>query len=134
MKKKKWGKDIGPVKSMFLGFLFALLSFVLLSLVFSVFIYSSANPTKNLEFISLIILLLSGAVSSLVITRFKAENGSLNAILSCLLFSVFDIFLSLILSGGKVRAVCLLNLICYMSIATLFAFIGKKRNKRKIKY
>ena len=88
------------------------------------------NPTAMTGIFSLASLLLTAALMGFIISKLKGDGGMLISVLSSLLFCLILLTVGLIGTGGKLPLFIPINYLCYMGVAALFAFLGKKREKR----
>ena len=129
--KRKHGENIGSMKLLLLGALGSGILLAIVSFILALICMRMENSSGAANIMPLVALLITGAVSGFVISKIKGEGGVLTGVLSSLFFVLTLLIAALIITGGNVSAKCPLNYICYMGIASLFAFFGKKKNKRR---
>ena len=129
MKKRSKFKMTG-VATVFVGVGASFGILIILTLLGAALISSLADPLSSIKTASLVLFLISGAVSGFVVAKFKSEGGILLSALSSLIFSLMLIAVSLICNKGSVGGGILMNALCYFLIAALFAFFGRKRERR----
>lgn len=109
----------------------SLVTLLILSLVSSMIIYAGENPTSNIGIASLATLISSAAVSGIIISRYKGNEGMKVAGLSSLATVLIMLIIGVILSGGKFSPSAFINYGCYVGISLLAAYLGRKRGKRR---
>lgn len=88
------------------------------------------DPTKHLALMSLGVMLLSAAVSGVVSSRM--QNGSITfSALVALALVLIMLLIDVIVCKGKVSLGAFMNYGCYMGVATMSAFLGRKKEKHK---
>ena len=101
-----------------------------LSFVMALVANSTSDPTANIGIYSLLVLVLSGGVCGFCMSRAKGEGGVLHALLVSLVVSIFMLIIALIAGGGKLSLGSFMNYGCYIAVAVLFSYLGKKRERR----
>ena len=84
------------------------------------------DPTGIMSIYSLVALLVSGAVSGFLLSRLL-EGGMGASMLSSLGTVILMLAVALFISGGTLSAGAAMNYLCYLGVALLSAFLGKKR-------
>ena len=131
MKRNKNTSISQPV-ALAVSVLFSYAVLMLLSFVTSIAISKLQNPSGSIWIGSLISFVLSGFISGIITSRRKGDGGTLFTLISGVLFISILIILSLILNKGHIPSIIFLNLLCYISVLLLGAFLGRKReHKRK---
>ena len=112
--------------------LFCTFSYIIFSLIASFILLKTAESSRAIPLVSLVVFLLSGAASGIFITRYKGDGG-IGLSSACFVTFIFILtLLSLILSKGKVSGGVFMNYLCYLLIGVLFSFLGRKRARRHI--
>ena len=111
------------------GISFAIL--LIFSRIFSGIIMTASNPTGSIKTVSLVTLLVSGAVSGFVISKAKGDGGTFTSLLSSLVFIGIILAVSLILTKGRVGGTIFMNCLCYFLISLFSSFLAKKRYRRR---
>jgi putative membrane protein (TIGR04086 family) len=119
------------IKTLIFGFTLNCISFVICALVLALIISTTKNPLAFIGYTSLALLIACGAISGFFTSKYKGEHGTVTAGLSSLIFAILLIFCGLIINGGGVKSVTLINFLLYVISAFLFAFIGSKRKKHR---
>ena len=132
MKKRSFNAEsLTTLQAILLGALLAAVAYLAATFAMSIISFGTADPTSLIGPLSLTALLVSGAVSALIITRVCGERGVLIALLSSLLLALVLLICGLVASGGSLPIRCPVNYLCYVGISVLTAFIGKKRSTRR---
>ena len=87
------------------------------------------DPTENLALLSLIIMLISAAISGLVSTRIKGDGGAGFSGLVALSLTLIMLLINVIACAGKISAASFMNYACYVGVASISAYLGRKKNK-----
>ena len=129
--KKYSLSNIHPILQALLGALAAILCFLAVSFIFALISSFTENPTSLTGIFSLLSLLTSGAIFGLTASRIIG-NGAQRLISISLGISVAVMLLvGVILKGGAIAPSALLNYLAYLGVGVIFAFLGKRRNKKK---
>lgn len=132
--KRKGTKHKGGFLSLYLtSLLVSSLSLIFVAVISSLIINMLKNPLGATDVGSLLVLLLSAALSGLVISRLGGDGKLLSVLLSSLSVSALLMLIGLILSEGAVGGRVILNYLCYIAIAVFAAYLGtfKKKGKRR---
>lgn len=129
MKKHK-RKELGLTSLILLGAGFTIVTIVITSFIFAIISSFTKNPTALTGILSLVALLLSGAISGFVTSAANGEGGALIGILSTVVSALLILTVGLIWRGGALNLGMLLNLLAFIGISVLFSILGKKRIKR----
>ena len=129
MKKHK-RKELGLTSLILLGAGFALATVTATAFLLALISSFTKNPTALTGILSLIALLLSGAISGYVTSRVNGEGGALIGILSTVVSALLILTVGLIWRGGSLNLGMPLNLLAFIGISVLFSILGKKRIKR----
>ena len=94
------------------------------------------NPTARLGMTSLAAFLIGGAISAFATAKYKGEGGFAPALLSSLFLTLALFLVGLIMSGGSLPLITVINLICYLGVSALFALLAirKPTNHRRRSY
>ncbi len=131
MKKRfKSTGDISLPLALCFGLIFSLIIMLITSLISSTILSVVENPSKILMLVGLIGFVSGGAVSGFSIAKFKGRGGAITSILSSLIFVVVMLIVSAILSRGHVSGAVFMNYLCYLLASSLFAYLGKGKEKR----
>ncbi len=104
---------------------------LLLSMVGAAIAAALDDPTGNLGLISLAVMLISAAVSGVFSTRMKGEGGLPFSALVALTVVLIMLLINVIVCAGKVSLGAFMNYLCYLGVAVMAAFLGKKRDKHR---
>lgn len=128
MKKRSFNPEtLSPLQAIILGTLFAAIAYFLMSFVVSIISFNTEDPTSLVDPMSLTALLVSGALTALVITRVCGDRGFITALLCSLMLALLLLICGLVASGGNLPLRCPINYLCYVGISALTAFLGRKR-------
>ncbi len=133
MKKPRYIKkngEKGKVETLLFGVIFSFVAVFAFSLIASLIIMGSKNAVSTAQRISLIVFLISGAVSGFLTSKFKGEGGILLSAISSVIFVMILCAIALVVSRGNIGGKLFMNYICYLPVAFLFAFLGKKKARR----
>ena len=132
MKKNKYRVSEGSkLKKCLFGTLTITFGFLLFSLVATLFLYSTDNPTANVALISMIAFILSCGIGTFINMKLFYD-GSFN---SPLISSVIAIALYLSISAiasGSFTVPALINSVSVAFASLLALFLGKKRTVKSI--
>ena len=131
--KRSGGGEVA--RTFLICFAISVLLILLFSLISAVIVGSLDDPTKSVGLFSLATMLLSAAVSGVVSSRIKGEGGLKFATLVALAVVLIMLLVNVIISNGKVSGGAFMNYGCYLGVAALSAFLGRKRSgHRRNKY
>ena len=114
-------------------FAISVLIILLFSLISAVIVGSLDDPTESVGIFSLATMLLSAALSGVMSARIKGEGGLKFATLVALAVVLIMLLINVIISAGKVSGGSFMNYGCYLGVASLSAFLGRKRNTHRRK-
>ena len=129
MKKRK-RKEFGLTTLVLLGAAFAVAIIIAVSFVMSIISYLTKNPTSLIGALSLITLILSGAVSGFVTSKVNGDGGVLVAILSSVISAFTILAIGLVWKGGAINFGVPLNLGVFIAFSAIGAIFGKKMPKK----
>lgn len=129
MKKSRTRTSDGATnaRALLFGIVFTAVTFIVLMLLGAVIAGRMENPTSRLGAVAICSLYITAAVSGLVTSKYKGEGGALPAVLSALAFALVLLIIGLIMTGGHIPAITVINLGAYVITALVFAVIGKRR-------
>ena len=131
MKHRNGNFKIGLPGQIALGALYSLAVTVVMALAVSALSLLGKNPISTVGIMTIVIIVLSGVVSGVSLSRFFKENGLKMTALSSLLLSVIVLMLGLIVGGGKINLKLPLNIIIFLLCALLSAYLARPRAKRR---
>ena len=118
------------IKALLLGIAVTAAVFTICSLVISLILYNTENPTSKTELFSIIAFVLSGAISAFVNTKlFGKDNASLplaSATAALALFLVISLISGGALSGGHI-----MSALCFALVTVLSAFLAKNKKSAR---
>lgn len=111
----------------------SLLVFVGVFLVATLIVSADTDPTSKIDIAAFVSLIISSAISGVILTRLHGKEGLKYTALTSLLFSLSMILISIFLSGGALSGGAFMNALCYFGVSMLTAFIGRggRRHKRR---
>lgn len=119
-------------KALIFGLAVSSALFLLLMLLSAVISARTADPTGSVGMTSFFAFVISGAISGFVSAKKCGKDSIKIPMLSALSFVLILFLTGLVLSGGRLKSVTLLNIICYVAVFWLFSLLGKKpRRKRR---
>lgn len=133
MVKKNTGRDKerGRFAEIGISFLRSVIVFLALSVVGALVVYFLKDPLGAADIASLVVLLLSGAISGFLNAKMTRE-GKLTVVgLSSLAFCLVLLLIGLIATGGGVTLRVFLNYLCYIGVSFLFGWLGSREESRR---
>lgn len=92
---------------------------------------SLENPNGSVGLISGAAFFVCAALCGFCISKYKGEGGVLPAALCALLFVLVLLIISLVMTGGHLPLLTLVNLVAYVAVSGISAFFGKRKDKRR---
>ena len=129
MKKHK-RKEFGLTALMLLGAAFALAVLMIVSFVLSLISSMTKDPISLIGALSLVALILSGAISGFVTSKVNGDGGVLVAILSSIISAFTILAIGLIWKGGAIKLSVPLNLTVFIAVSVIASLLGKKQPKK----
>ena len=129
MKKHK-RKEFGLTALMLLGAAFALAVLMIVSFVLSLISSMTKDPVSLIGALSLVALILSGAISGFVTSKVNGDGGVLVAILSSIISAFTILAIGLIWKGGAIKLSVPLNLTVFIAVSVIASLLGKKQPKK----
>ena len=130
MKKRfKISGELSLLPSLALGVAISTAALLVSALILSGILLVLKNPTAAIKPASLIIFLLCGAVSGFLTAKIKGKGGVAVSVISAFIFVVIMLLVALIVCRGKISGAALMNALCFMLTAALFAYFGRERKK-----
>ncbi len=118
-------------KCFIIGIIFAAISFFAIAFSASMILSILKNPLGSIGLFSFVTLLISGAISGFFTSKYKSEGGTVTAIITAVAFAAVLLVTGLIINGGRLPFVTLVNLLSYIMLAALFALIAQRKRKRR---
>ena len=136
MKKRFISGSTGsPIKSVLIGTLAIILSFFILSLIFTVIAYSTDDPTSKSPLFSVLAFVLSGGIGAAVNVKLMGVDVGartlLPSVISLVLFLIISAGCSGGISGGSLMSALIFSLV---TIFALFLAGRKKRAKNFLRH
>ena len=127
---QKMRRGGSPLRSALLGcgiiFVIYLLSLAAVCAV----CYFGEDPTKNLELYSMLALVASGGIGTFISAKVFGSEGYLTAIFPATLALSAYVILSFIISRGALSLPHAMNMLCFMLLSALAAFLSRGRTDR----
>lgn len=131
MAKARSGKERSTLVSILIGAVTSLAVLAVVSLIVGAVVYMMDDPLGVIDIGSLVALLLSGVISSFIISRRTKEKKVLISMMSALLCSFLLLILGAIIGAGSIGWRIVLNYVCYMGVSFIGAWLGAKEGKRR---
>ena len=131
MRRKKGTRACkSNVSTILFGVIFSFTALFIISFAFSLILMASENPGDGVGKISLAALLITAFISGFAVSKYKGEGGVKTSILTSFISAAVILSSSLILSKGNVGGGVFMNCLCYFMMASLAAFLSRKRERR----
>ena len=117
-------------RALFFGLIFSVSAFFIISLISAVIISRSENPTAHHALGAVSTFFATAAISAFATVKYKGEGGTSPAMLSALACVLVALIIGVIVTNGQLPLVNIVNLVCYLGISFVFAFLAKKRERR----
>ncbi len=126
-KDKKFGGII-------FGCIAAIISMAALATVFALILSRTENPFGLVGAASLATLILSSLLSSFFTVKFKPEGGIISALFSLIIISLMLLAVGLCASGFSAIGGILLNIVIYLSVGMLTAYLASRKKTKHHKF
>lgn len=127
IKGKRLFKEGNTAISFLICFAFSALVIILLSLIFALVANMSEDPTGRLGIFSLAAMIISAAAGGVFSARFCKESQLGFATLVALAIVLVMLLFCVILNAGKISGAAFMNYACYIGVAALSAFFGRRK-------
>ena len=104
---------------------------LILTLVSSLILLSSQNPTGSVGLATVLLFPLAAAVTAIATTLYKGESAIRECLISSLLVSGLVISLGLIFSGGSFPFSALLNCAAFTLSSLAISILARPKAKRR---
>ena len=94
------------------------------------FAFGNENGTREVGFFSLLALMIAGGLGTFISAKALKLSTPISALSPAAVVLVLYTALALILTGGKVGLSHAMNMVCFLMISVLFAFLSAPRAKR----
>lgn len=131
MKIKRAENNILVSFALSLGICFG--SAVIVAFILALVANSSANSTENIPLFALVTLVISAAVSGVVISRMKGSGGVKFSALVSLAFVLILLLISVIVGKGSVAPSAFMNYASFLGVCVLSAYLTRKRGRTQRK-
>ena len=129
--KRRVAGDDGIARIFLICFAVSVLLILLCAAISAMIINSLNDPTKNLGVFSLCSMLVSAAISGVFCSRAVKENEIRFSCIVALLVVLIMLLINVIVCSGKVSGGAFMNYGCYLGVAGLAAFFGKRKSTHK---
>ena len=113
------------------GIIFTSAIFFILAFLASLILSSMKNPLGSSGLFSFAVLLFTGAISGFFTSKYKGEHGVFPSCVCAVIFALILFGIGLIVSGGKIAMITVVNLLSYIALALIFAAMAKNKRKRR---
>lgn len=125
------GKERGRFAEILISLLRSVLVFLAMSVIGALIVYFQTDPLGAADIASLVVLLLSGAVSGFLNARMTREGKLAVVGLSSLAFCLGLLLIGLIATGGGATLRVFLNYLCYIGVSLLFGWLGSREISKR---
>ena len=126
--KKRRSKQRAPHTVIIFGIIFSFAILTILSFISSFILANTQNPILSIKITSLVIILLTAAISGFAIAKYKGDLNFGISIFTSLAVTVIMLAISLIFAKGNVGGT-FMNYGCYALISLFFSFVGSRKAK-----
>ena len=126
--KKRRSKQRAPHTVIIFGIIFSFAILTILSFISSFILANTQNPILSIKITSLVIILLTAAISGFAIAKYKGDLNFGISIFTSLAVTVIMLTISLISAKGNVGGT-FMNYGCYALISLFFSFVGSRKAK-----
>lgn len=126
--KKRRSKQRAPHTVIIFGIIFSFAILTILSFISSFILANTQNPILSIKITSLVIILLTAAISGFAIAKYKGDLNFGISIFTSLAVTVIMLAISLISAKGNVGGT-FMNYGCYALISLFFSFVGSRKAK-----
>ncbi len=125
------GAPKSGARALVFGIIFSVVLFLATSLIGAVILSRVENPTAHTGLCGMIALFVTAAASGFATSRYKGDGGMLPAVLSALFVSLIMLMIGLVRGNGGLPLLSVTNLGAFMLISTIFAALGRKRERKR---
>ncbi len=129
--KYRIGKRKTNAKALLFSLIFTSVMFFFFAFLVSFIVSLTKNPIAFIGISSFAALFLTGAASGFCTSKYKGEGGIVPAGLGSVIFAVILLGIGLVMTGGSLPMLTLVNLPCFVILAIIFAALAGKKRKRK---
>lgn len=122
-------RSIGQPGALLIGTLASALTLAAVTLIISVILYYTSDPTRHIGLLSTVALIVTGVLCGALIPQIRGDGGRLTAMLSSLLLSLLLLLVGAIASGGRVPLYCFINYSAYVAVTALVASISGRKKR-----
>ena len=127
--KRRRSKQRAPHTVIIFGIIFSFAILKILSFISSFILANTQNPILSIKITSLVIILLTAAISGFAIAKYKGDLNFGISIFTSLAVTVIMLAISLISAKGNVGGATVMNYVCYALVSLFFSFIGNRKAK-----
>ena len=114
------------------GTFFTAATFLILALTASLILSRMKNPLGISGVSSIAVLLFTAAISGFFTAKYKGAHAFLPSVFCAIIFALILFFSGILISGGGVAPISVLNLALFVAIYAVFAILAT-REKRRVK-
>ena len=129
MKKRK--SETSGIKSCAVGAAIIIALYLISALAMTVFLSTKENGSEITGIFALASLMIAGGLGTFISARLMRSPTFLSALSPSAAILVFYTATALIATGGKITLFHTMNMICFIMISALFAFLSLPRLKAK---
>ena len=129
-KTRSDSRSKSTLKSILFGILIIWGLFFVLSLLFTVILFSGQDPTGSTSLFSLISFMAAGALGTLLNKRFFKGYPTNTPLFSLFASAIIYVAISAIITG-KISIGCLISAVCFILLSMLCLIKKKKKIKRR---
>ncbi len=127
MQKTKRVSQSGVARSFFICIGISVAVMLALSLIGALVATLTDDPGGHLGIISLFVMIISAAAGGVLSSRIRGEGGVGFATLVALTIVLIMLIVNVIVSAGGVGGAAFMNYGCYLGVASLCAYLGRKK-------
>ena len=131
MSKRKNSFASNPMMLFILTVLGAFFVLAICTFTVSAVAYSTGDPTAQINNGSLISSLVTAAICGFTVSKIRGEGGIGFSVLSSLSFVLILLIIKVSAHRGTLSVGIIVDQLCYMGVAAIFAFLGRKRVKTR---
>lgn len=128
--KRKTALTRGKISGFVVGILIYLLSISLACVCAAAISADSDDPMGASGLYSLLGIVLAGALGGFVVCKMHGEGGVRHSTVCAAITSILLLLCGIIGAGGIPKASAFINYISFLGTALVFAFIGRKKEKK----
>ena len=120
---------IGIISGFAIEALFYIILFIISAFVAALFALRAESPMDAASVYSIPAVVVSAAFGGFILSKIRGEGGVKHAVISAAL-AASVLFIIGLITGGMPGVSAMINYISFVGIAGIFAFLGRKRERR----